>query len=440
VIALLGAPGSGKSTLTDALLGRPADGSARGLRHGSVDHAGATVHLLDPPGDPELAAPLAAALRAASAALLVVSPLQGLDPRTVLLAERAEEAGLPVVVVVSQLDRPGADADEATALVQRLLGDQVLPVHLPLHDDDGVVAGVLDLLRLEVHVPDELDRPADPEHAELVAGLRSELLEAVLVGGDEAAFERWLDTDEEPAVLDLPGAVARGDLTPLLVTSPLHGVGRTQLLDLLAALPAARDQEPPAAEDAQGDPVHLGDSQAETEVAEVVWPGLARVWAGPRTGHVVAAEGSPGSVLTSGDWIALAPWDAPEPQFPVGVRPDDDLAARVDADPLARLEPDRQSGQLLLWTTGPAHAELLLDGLPSQPVELVGARTGIVAVAVPPAYERQVRSDATARGGAVLADGRIKLPATELAGYALALGRVSAWTATFTRESGPLSP
>ena len=93
--------------------------------------------------------------------LLVVSPVQGLDPRTVALWEALEH--LPRLVVLSQLDRPGADADEAVALCQRLLGEGVLPLQLPLHDDDGSVGGLLDLLALTVSHDGE-QRPADAEH------------------------------------------------------------------------------------------------------------------------------------------------------------------------------------------------------------------------------------------------------------------------------------
>ncbi|MCW2621900.1 MAG: elongation factor G-like protein, partial [Frankiales bacterium] len=302
-VVLLGAPGAGKSELLDALLaaggGAPASGAPTELRHGTVQRAGRRVHLLDPPGEPQLPGPLAAGLRAAGAAVLVLSPLQGLDPRTVALWHACEEAELPLVIAVSQLDRPGADADEATALAQRLLGDAVLPLQLPLHDDDGLVAGVLDLLTLRVvDHSTGTERAADPEHVTLVENLREELLEAALAGGDEEAFDLWV-AGGDPGEVDLAAAVARGDLQPLLVTSPRHGVGLEQLLDLLAALPPAAERLPPAATDAAGDPVHLAGEVTGPLVAEVVRAGtaadLARIWSGRLDGAL------------PGDVVAVAP-------------------------------------------------------------------------------------------------------------------------------------
>ena len=111
--------------------------------------------------------------------------------------------------------------------------------------------------------------------------------------------------------------------------------------------------------------------------------------------------------------------------------------------PAARLATDERTGQLLLWTHGPAHAELLLDGLPAAPVRVPpGTRPVALRVRVPAWAERPVRSDLTARGAevvAVEADGgavllEVRLPPAEAAGYALALGRASAHTGTLARE------
>ena len=458
-VVLLGAPGAGKTDLLTALLAAAGAGPRTGgpgeLGHGLLHHRGVPLHLLDPPGHPDLAGTVTAAVRAASAAVLVLSPVQGLDPRTVALWHACEAERLPLLVVLTQLDRPGADADEATAVVQRLLGEAVVPLHLPLHDDDGAVAGLLDLLLLQVVDPSGAGlRDADPEHVRLVEPLRQDLLEAVLSGGAEDLFDAWLD-DVEPGAAELaralPAALARGDLQPVLVTSPRQQVGLVQLLDLLVALPPAADRPPPAAETPGRDPVHLDlDGPPVAEVVRAHAPPLARVWSGPGTGDLVPAPAGlvPGAVL--GSDVRLGPWPGPPAQLPVGVRPDEALARRVALDPSARLAVDARSAQLLLWTGGPEHAELLLQGLPSLPVLVEGPRTGTVRVRVPAWCARTVRSDATGRGGEVLAEHPdpagepgvvldVRLPAAELVHYALALARASAATGSFERLTGPLT-
>ncbi len=464
-VVLLGAAGAGKSTLAAALLAAlgappplaPAPGA---LAAGRYALGGTEVWLLDPPGAPDLAGALHTGLRVAGAAVLVVSPVQGVDARTVAVWEALEH--LPRVVVLTALDRPGADADEAVAVCQRVLGDGVLPLQLPLHDDDGSVGGLLDLLHLRVSDGPER-RAADPEHATLVEGLRAELLEAVLTGSDdEQLFDRFLDDEEPPSDVlthELSRAVGHGDLQPVLVAAPRRGVGLHELAVLLAGL-APGSTRVPSATTAAGAPVDLVDG---TPVAELVAPGLVRVWsgtlrpgpvlvagrpgtwAGPLTGEgtLVAGdlEGAPGDAVSTVP-LVLAPWDAPAAQFPVGAPDDADLARRVGDDPVARLETDPRTGQLLLWTYGPEHAEALLDGLPAGPVRVPpGARPVAVVVRVPAWAERAVRSDATTRGGEVVGSApseegvvlQVRLPPAELPGYAVALGRATAHTGSFTR-------
>jgi len=473
-VVLLGAAGAGKSTLAAALLGAPCPPPEPGaLAHGVLEHRGVRVHLLDPPGEPDLAGRLEAGLRAAGAVLLVVSPVQGVDARTVALWERCEAAGLPRVVVLTALDRPGADADEAMAVCQRVLGEGVLPLQLPLHDDDGTVSGVLDLPGLQMHVPGEPACPADPEHERLVEGLRDELLEAALTGSaDEQLFQAWLGGAEpSPDVLtaELARAVGTGELAPVAVAVPRTGAGVEQLRDLLVdLLPGPTHLPCPPVTGPDGAPAGpLCADPAGPLVAEVVRGGptcLVRVWSGTlvrgapvvvagrgpvaasaagRPGELVelAVDAAPGeAVCAPGTELLLAAWPAASAQLPVGVPADEGLARRVAADPVARLETDPRTGQRLLWATGPAHAELLLAGLPSQPVRVPpGARPRRVRVRMPAWCARTVRSDLVGRGGEVLASSQDEhgevlealLPPSELPGYALALARASSCTASF---------
>ena len=173
LVAVVGHEGSGKTALVRAL-GGPATPSGVVLLEGR------------------------AALPLCDAVVFVLSSAQGLDPTLPLRWEEAADAGLPRLVCITQLDLPRADFDESVAVVQRVLGEGVHPLALPVLDDDERVAGLLRLLDL-VLVTDGQQRPADPEHVALVEGLRDDLVEAVLSGSaDDDAFDAWLD-GAEPA-------------------------------------------------------------------------------------------------------------------------------------------------------------------------------------------------------------------------------------------------
>ena len=262
-VAVVGHTGAGKTTLVEALLahagaisraGDVQDGTTTcdsdeveqrlghsvALAIAPLEHDGVKVNLLDTPGSPDFVGELRAGLRAADAALFVVSAVGGLDAVSAQLWAECEAVGMPRAVVVTQLDRARADFDEAVALCQRLLSDGVLPLSLPMHADDGSVAGLISLLDqvvVDSSSGERVTRAPDPEHLALVDGLRGELIEGVIAESeDETLLERYLGGEEiDPAVLisDLETAVARGHFHPALPVAPLAGVGLAELLDLL---------------------------------------------------------------------------------------------------------------------------------------------------------------------------------------------------------------
>jgi len=77
--------------------------------------------------------------------------------------------------------------------------------------------------------------------------------------------------------------------------------------------------------------------------------------------------------------LLMSPWTMPEPLLPIAVvaksRSDEDalaknLARLVAGDPTLRLERNADTHQLVLWTMGEAHAEVVLDRLRAGGVEL----------------------------------------------------------------------
>jgi elongation factor G len=285
-VALVGHSAAGKTTLVEALLaavgavsrpGRVEDGTTTSdadpveqRRQHSVatavaafEHGGTKVNLIDTPGSPDFVGELRAGLRAADAVLFVVSAVGGLDAVTAQLWQECAAVGVPRAVVVTQLDRPRADFDEAVALCQRVLDEAVLPVHLPMHDDDGGVAGLISLLDEAVadsSSGERVERPADPEHVALIASLRAELIEAVIgESEDETLLDRYLAGEQlDPQVLraDLATAVGRGHFHPALAAAPLQGVGLVELLDLLVdGFPSPLDHPGPPVTRPDGSPV-----------------------------------------------------------------------------------------------------------------------------------------------------------------------------------------
>src|SRR5947209_4687130 len=450
-VALVGRAGAGKTTLAEALLvatgalpraGRVEDGTTcldneevevrqqRSVSLGvaTVEHAGHRITLLDPPGSPDFVGELRAGLRAADAALFVVSAVNGVDAGTVQLWQECAAVGMPRAVVVTQADRARADVADAVRMCQLMLGEGVYPLHLLDRAPDGSVRGLVSLL--EPHGGEAADAPdADRLRGELIEGIIGE-------SEDETLMDRYLAGEElsvADLVADLETAVARGHFHPVLCAAPLTGVGIPELLDLLVSgFPCPLEHGCPPATLPDGRPAPpLGCAPDAPLVAEVVKTttdpylgrvSLVRVFSGtlrPDTpvhvsGHGLAERGHPdhdaderigalssplGAVLRpvaacpagdicavarltsaeTGDTLSspddprlVAPWALPAPQLPVALeaasRSDEDrlaaaLARLVAEDPTVRLERRPDTGQLLLWCVGDAHAEVLLERL-----------------------------------------------------------------------------
>jgi hypothetical protein len=95
--------------------------------------------------------------------------------------EEIAEFQIPRMIVVSKIENPEADFDEAVLIARRMFGEGVTPF-LVLHDDVGQPCAYIDLETLEVrdYSRGTLElRASEEEHRILVQEFREEYLEAV---------------------------------------------------------------------------------------------------------------------------------------------------------------------------------------------------------------------------------------------------------------------
>jgi elongation factor G len=286
-VVLVGHSGAGKTTLVEALLaatgtigraGTVTDGTTvcdhdpaavRQQRSVSLAcapllHNGIKVNLLDTPGYADFVGELRAGLRAADAALFVVSAADGMDAATAALWEECAAVDMPRAVAVARLDHPRADFDEAVALSQRVFGDNVQPLYLPMLGDDGVsVVGLLGLITRRVFdytagLPADVREP-DPEHLPAISESRNELIEGIIAESeDETLMDRYLGGEEignDILIEDLEKAVARGHFYPVVPVCAETGVGLDALLEVLTeGFPSPLEHELPAVTGVDGSP------------------------------------------------------------------------------------------------------------------------------------------------------------------------------------------
>ncbi|MFH8734897.1 elongation factor G-like protein EF-G2 [Streptomyces sp. NPDC017964] len=279
-VVLVGHSGSGKTTLVEALAltagavnraGRVEDGTAVS-DYDDIEHRqqrsvqlslvplewdGYKINLLDTPGYADFVGELRAGLRAADAALFVVSASDGPETMagaTRMVWEECAAVGMPRAIVVTHLEAARSDFEQMTRTCETFFGgddpDAVIPLYLPLHGEPGPdghapVTGLVGLLSQRVFdyaSGERKESEPDPDQLPLIEEARNRLIEGIIAESeDETLMDRYLSGEEidyKTLVGDLERAVARGVFHPVLAAAPAaqgarQGIGTVELLELI---------------------------------------------------------------------------------------------------------------------------------------------------------------------------------------------------------------
>ncbi|WP_433478963.1 elongation factor G-like protein EF-G2 [Spirillospora sp. CA-142024] len=467
-VALVGHSGAGKTTLVEALLaatgtlqraGKVEDGTtvsdfddvevrqqrSVNLALAPLTHGDVKVNLIDTPGYADFVGDLRAGLRAADAALFVISAVDGIDGLTRMIWEECAAVQMPRAVVITKIDQQRGDYDDVVMTCQDVFGEGVAPLYFPAAGEDGLkgLIGLLSQRCLDYSSGERVECMPDPEYLDQISEQRASLIEGIIQESeDETLMDRYLSGEEidvKALIEDLETAVARGSFYPVLATSVPHGdhpgpvVGMMELLEVITqAFPSPLEHGiPPVTPVKGGPPKEFSCDPEGPLVAEIVKTtsdpyvgriSLVRVFSGtlrPDTtvhvsGHGLEERGhedhdvdervgaltSPlgktqrtassciagdicavaklsraetGDTLSDpGSPMVMAPWSMPDPLLPVAIRAkskaDEDklsqaLGRLVAEDPTLRLENNAETRQLVLWSMGEAHADVLIDRL-----------------------------------------------------------------------------
>lgn len=450
-VVLVGSAGSGKTTLFENLIKARIPGY-RGekddperlavLAMATLTNGNTVINLFDAPGNPDYVGELRAGLRAADAALFVVSAADGIDMTTQILWNECASVGMPRAIVVTKLDTERASFEQTVQQCQEVFGAGVHPAYLPFIGEKDQIVGNLSLLSRKVHDYSSGSRTwrnADEGELAAIEDFRTAYVESIITESeDDELLERYFDGDElavEEVVGNLMKALYHGSFHPVIPVTT-SGVGTEELLGVIdRGFPTPLRWKAPTIATLDGDPVDADEISVDAPLlAEVIrttsdpYAGrlsMVRVFNGTlrpdntvhvtgrrvqfsggngpgdhdddeRVGLLTAPHGVelyPKDVAIAGEIVMVAklgtaetsdtlsdpatlrviePWLLPEPLLPVAIR----AASRNDEDKLAgalqrlvvedstvKLERAPGTEQLLLWTMGQAHQDLLMNRL-----------------------------------------------------------------------------
>src|ERR1017187_1490347 len=278
-VAVVGHAHSGKTTLIAALLhaakmtptqGRVDDGSAvtaydeeevaRGVTMQNAvafaEWQGVKINLVDTPGFHMFTHEARAALLPVEAAVVLVNAQNGVEAVTERGWRYAEEANVPRIVLVNQMDHPKAGGGGGLSAllddIQDRWGRTCVPVQLPISDAQGF-HGIVDLVTMEAfYYPPGGDGRGKvtgeiPASVAADAKARHEALVELVAEGKDELMEEYFEKGtipEERLIAALHEAIREDRIFPVLFSSGLANMALDHLLDFLkvyAPSPAERN-------------------------------------------------------------------------------------------------------------------------------------------------------------------------------------------------------
>ena len=268
-IVILGHGGSGKTSLTEAMLYKTGATNRLGNvddktstcdyyeeekehQHSiqsaivNIQHAGKLINIIDTPGYPDFIGPSIKSIPAVETAIIVISAAAGIETNTRKMSELASKADIPRLIVINKMDAENVSLPELIKNIQATFGSQCRCANLPGADK----ASVIDCIKNESGDSPLMD----------VAQAHTDLIESVIEADDEL-MESYLGGEEIPVekiASVFVEALKAGTLTPIVFTDARKGTGVQELLDIIA-----NDTPSPS----RAKPTVLKDDDSSTELS-----------------------------------------------------------------------------------------------------------------------------------------------------------------------------
>ncbi|MFI3331771.1 MAG: elongation factor G [Rikenellaceae bacterium] len=261
-IVLIGAPGTGKTTLAEAMAfeGKVIDrrGSIEACNtlsdNTEIEHdykrsiystilftefMGRKLNIIDCPGSDDFCGSLFSAFKVGDIGIFLFNAQSGWEVGSEIQARYARLLKKPVIGVISQLDSDKANYEAAIESIKSAAGLKPVIVQYPINQGPGFNSFV-DVLMMKMYRftdtngnREELEIPA--EEMERAMELNKELVE-VAAENDEALMEMYFDKGtltQDDIRLGLKYGLSSRSLMPIFVTSGKNDVGTKRLMEFI---------------------------------------------------------------------------------------------------------------------------------------------------------------------------------------------------------------
>jgi elongation factor G len=272
-IALIGNAGSGKTTLTEAMLFEGGVINRRGevtAKNTVSDHVpieqefgnsvfsslsytecnDKKINILDAPGMDDLCGGVVSSLEVADLGVMVVNTTNGVEAGTEAAYRHADRANIPLIFAFNQLDHDNSNFDKTLDLCKSSFGNKVTLVQFPV-DAGPTFSSIIDVMKMKMlrygpdgGKPEILDIPAaEMDRAEK---LHNELVE-MAAENEESLMELFFENgtlSEDDMRKGIKLGLKQRDLFPVFCICAKKNKGVGRLIEFIANVGPAPDERP----------------------------------------------------------------------------------------------------------------------------------------------------------------------------------------------------
>jgi elongation factor G len=216
------------------------------------------LNFLDVPGSDEFVGDLNQALDVVKGAIILIDASKGVEVGTERVWQEIRKRHIPTMVFVNKMDKENIKFEKVLEDIREKLGKKAVPFCWPIGKEENF-EGFVNVVEMKARIfdgKDSHDAPIWDEKKSKVEELREMIMESVAETSEEL-LELYLSGEEIPEDTikqALRKGIMNGELTPIIVGSATKTIGVRTLLNMLVDyLPAPNELSPIVGKNAKND-------------------------------------------------------------------------------------------------------------------------------------------------------------------------------------------
>jgi elongation factor G len=245
-----------KNTVSDYLVEEQIKQSSLSLSVLPVEWENYKLNFIDVPGSDEFVGDITQALEVVKGAIILIDATKGVEVGTERIWQEIRKRHIPAMIFVNKMDKENVKFEKVLDDIREKLGKKAVPFCWPIGHDENF-EGFVNVIEMKARIFDGVeshDAEIWDEKKPKVDELHNMILESVAETSEEL-LDLYLSGEEIPEqkVKDaLRLGIIDGELTPVLVGSATKTIGvRTLLNMLIDYLPAPNELTPLKGKDAK---------------------------------------------------------------------------------------------------------------------------------------------------------------------------------------------